>query len=220
MNLYLKNFYPDLNFATDITIVEELTKFYIKYWSLQSKQEDAYYDEYISKNASEYAAILEKVKKAYVILNPVNLNPAPTGDTQTSTGTTLTNNTQTPPLTSDYQYTISNPPMFEEFTVSVNPSVDGLRNIFLVEYGYNITASCAEGSATGQQFSNNYISSNGQTVTITAEDLLEEVDCTGSGSSGVYEFQITIFTKPVLSNGQIDTTRSDYYKSYPITMTF
>ena len=49
MNLYLKNFYPDLNFATDVTIVEELTKFYIKYWSLQSKQEDAYYDEYISK---------------------------------------------------------------------------------------------------------------------------------------------------------------------------
>jgi hypothetical protein len=220
MNLYLKNFYPDLNFATDVTIVEELTKFYIKYWSLQSKQEDAYYDEYISKNAGEYATILEKVKKAYVILNPVNLNPAPTGGTQTNTGTTLTNNIQTPPLTSDYQYTISNPPMFEELTVSVNPSVDGLRNIFLVEYGYNITASCAEGSATGQQFSNNYISSNGQTVTITAEDLLEEVDCTGSGSSGVYEFQITIFTKPVLSNGQIDTTRSDYYKSYPITMTF
>ena len=220
MNLYLKNFYPDLNFATDVTIVEELTKFYIKYWSLQSKQEDAYYDEYISKNASDYAAILEKVKKAYIILNPVNLNPAPTGTTQTDTGNTLTNNVQTPPLTSDYQYTISNPPMFEELTVTVNPDIDGPRIIFLVDYSYNITANCAEGSGTDQQFSTNYISSNGQTFNVTAEDLLEEVDCTGSGSQGNYEFQITIYTRPVLPNGETDTTRSDYYKSYPVTMTF
>lgn len=110
--------------------------------------------------------------------------------------------------------------MFEELTITVNPDIDGPRVIFLVEYGYNITANCAEGTGTNQQFSTDYISSNGQTFNITAEDLLQEVDCTGSGSQGNYEFQIMIHTRPVLSNGQTDTTRSDYYKSYPITMTF
>lgn len=74
MDSYLKNFYPDLQYATDDTIVEELTKFYIKYWSLQSKQDDAYYDNYISKNAVVYGQILQKVKTAYTIINPVNLS--------------------------------------------------------------------------------------------------------------------------------------------------
>ena len=74
MNLYLKNFYPDLQYATNSTIVEELTKFYIKYWSLQSKQDDAYYDNYISKNAVIYGEILQLVKTAYTIINPVNLS--------------------------------------------------------------------------------------------------------------------------------------------------
>ena len=74
MDLYLKNYYSDLQYATDVTIVEELTKFYIKYWSLQSQQDDVYYENYISTNALSYGSIREKVLQSYLILNPVNLS--------------------------------------------------------------------------------------------------------------------------------------------------
>ena len=84
MDSYLKNYYADLQYATDVTIVEELTKFYIKYWSLQSQKDDAYYDNYISTNATEYSNIRNKVQQAYIILNPVNLNVLTT-DTPTLT---------------------------------------------------------------------------------------------------------------------------------------
>jgi hypothetical protein len=216
MDLYLKNYYSDLVYSTDITIVEDLTKFYIKYWSLQTQQDDAYFGNYISTNALSYGSIKDKVAQAYAILNPVNLNVPTTATTET----TLTNNLPTPPLTSNYQYTISNPPMFEELTVTVDPSIDGPRVIFAVTFDYDITAPCSDGTGVAQQFSNNYISSNGQTFHITAEDLLEEMDCTGNDGNGNYKFKIEIDTRPVLENGQTDTTRSDYYQTYNINMTF
>ena len=74
MDLYLKNYYRDLVSSTNATIVEDLTRLYIKYWSLQSQQTDAYYDNYIEKNALTYGSIREKVLQSYLILNPVNLS--------------------------------------------------------------------------------------------------------------------------------------------------
>ena len=74
MDLYLKNYYRDLASSTNATIVEDLTRLYIKYWSLQSQQTDAYYDNYIEKNALTYGSIREKVLQSYLILNPVNLS--------------------------------------------------------------------------------------------------------------------------------------------------
>ena len=74
MDLYLKNYYRDLVSSTNATIVEDLTRLYIKYWSLQSQQTDAYYDNYIEKNALTYGSIREKFLQSYLILNPVNLS--------------------------------------------------------------------------------------------------------------------------------------------------
>jgi len=74
MDLYLKNYYSELAYSTNATIIEDLTRLYIKYWSLQSQQTDEYYDNYISTNALSYASIREKVQQSYLILNPVNLS--------------------------------------------------------------------------------------------------------------------------------------------------
>jgi hypothetical protein len=74
MDLYLKNYYSELDYSTNATIIEDLTRLYIKYWSLQSQQTDEYYDNYILTNALSYASIREKVQQSYLILNPVNLS--------------------------------------------------------------------------------------------------------------------------------------------------
>jgi hypothetical protein len=104
----------------------------------------------------------------------------------------------------------------------VDPSVDGLRNIFQIEYGYNITAECHEGSGSGQQFGTNYVSTNKQKFEIDLQGLLTESGCNNVSKSeytGTYKYQITVFTKPVKPDGSLDTSRNDFYKSYPVTFT-
>ena len=127
-----------------------------------------------------------------------------------------------PPLIDTYTYAVTTPPLFENLKVIVDPSVDGLRNIFQIEYGYKITAECHEGSGSGQQFGTNYVSTNKQKFEIDLQGLLTESGCNNVSKSeytGTYNYQITVFTKPVKPDGSLDTSRNDFYKSYPVTFT-
>ena len=126
------------------------------------------------------------------------------------------------PLIKEYKYSPSTPPLFESLKITINPKIDGPREIFSVKYDYETDAKCAAGRGTGQQFNTNLISSNKQEVFIEFIDLLTDLECNNvpsNESKGTYKFQITIYTSPVKADGSKDNTRTDYYKSYPITFT-
>jgi len=105
--------------------------------------------------------------------------------------------------------------IFDELIVRIKNNV-GLWEIFSVELDWNTTAECA-GSGTGQNISE-YISNNKQQVFIDATDLLKEVTCDDEPAParrGVYNFSIWVYANPILPNGSLDTTRSQYIKKYP-----
>ena len=117
---------------------------------------------------------------------------------------------------------MTTPPLFESLTVTVDPKIDGPRQIWNVEYDYEIEADCAGGRGTYQKFTSNYILSNKQTFKIELEDLLREVECLnvpGKESKGEYKFKIRVYTSPFREDGTPDNSRTDFYKSYPITFT-
>jgi hypothetical protein len=123
-------------------------------------------------------------------------------------------------LVDKYVYSISNPPIFESLTITVDPKIDGPRQIFSINYDYEIDAICAAGRGTGQQFNSNLISNSKQQVNIEIQDLLNDVECSNVPAKefrGSYKFKITIYTTPVKADGTPDNTRTDFYKSYPIT---
>ena len=127
-----------------------------------------------------------------------------------------------PPLVSVYKNSPSTPPIFESLTITVDPKIDGPREIFNINYDYEIEAICAAGRGTGQQFNSNLISNNKQQVNIEIQDLLNDVGCIDVKPSelmGSYKFKITIYTRPVKPDGTPDNSRTDFYKSYPITFT-
>jgi hypothetical protein len=104
-----------------------------------------------------------------------------------------------PPLIDTYTYAVTTPPLFENLKVIVDPSVDGLRNIFQIEYGYKITAECHEGSGSGQQFGTNYVSTNKQKFEIDLQGLLTESGCNNVSKSeytGTYKY-ISFFNPEV-----------------------
>jgi len=126
------------------------------------------------------------------------------------------------PLVDNYTYAMTIPPIFESLTITVDPKIDGPRQIWNVEYDYDIDADCAGGRGTYQKFTSNYISSNKQTFKIELENILSEVECLnvpGKESKGSYKFKLHIYTSPIKSDGSPDNTRTDIYKSYPITFT-
>jgi len=158
--------------------------------------------------------------------------PAPTADsaqaatagTSGSSGTSGTTPAEAKPnpLVDVYKYAQTTPPLFESLTVSIDPKIDGPREIFSVSFDYDIDADCSAGRGTSQQFNINVISSSKQQVNIELQDLLNEMECSNVPAKeykGDYKFKIGIYTKPVKPDGTPDNTRTDYYKSYPITFT-
>lgn len=126
------------------------------------------------------------------------------------------------PLVDNYTYAMTTPPLFESLTVTVDPKIDGPRQIWNVEYDYDIDADCAGGRGTYQKFTSNYILSNKQTFKIELEDLLREIECLNvpsKESKGEYKFKIRVYTSPFREDGTPDNSRTDFYKSYPITFT-
>ena len=124
------------------------------------------------------------------------------------------------PLKDTYKYATTTPPIFENLKVEVDPTVDGLRDIFSIQYEYKITADCNSGSGYGQQFGINFVSANKQKFEIGLEDLLNESDCQGVSNAeqkGDYTYSISVMTKPVKADGSTDPSRNDFYKSYPIS---
>lgn len=210
MDKYLTNYYSDLQFSTDITIVEDLTKFYIKYWSLQSQQNDAYYDDYLSTNASSYGSIRDKVSQAYLILNPVNLNPPPPPPTETETNNdNLTNNTTTQ-LIFGVTTTVSMEPTF---VIAINDPSGGLWKIIIAEQRQIEPDDCKIDEWT--TLSSSYIVENGAKVQIPVEDIISQTDSECVNNSK-YQFQCTL--NPVLSNGNLDTTREQQIQRVSTTI--
>jgi len=126
------------------------------------------------------------------------------------------------PLVDKYVYAMTSPPIFESLTITVDPKIDGPRKIWSVGYDYDNDTDCAGGRGSKQQFTSNYISSDKQTFMIELQDLLSEVGCLnvpGNESKGPYKFKITIYTSPINADGTPDNSRTDFYKSYPITFT-
>jgi len=124
------------------------------------------------------------------------------------------------PLVDNYTYAMTIPPIFESLTITVDPKIDGPRQIFSIKFDYDIDAICVAGRGTGQQFNSNLISNSKQQVNIEIQDLLNEMECSNVPAkefSGSYKFKITIYTTPVKADGSPDNTRTDFYKSYPIT---
>jgi len=104
------------------------------------------------------------------------------------------------PLVDKYTYAITSPPLFESLTITVDPKIDGPRIIWSVDYDYDINAPCANETGSKATFNTNYISKDKQ-------------------SKGSYKFKIMIYTSPVNADGTPDNSRTDFYKSYPITFT-
>jgi cyclopropane fatty-acyl-phospholipid synthase-like methyltransferase len=103
---------------------------------------------------------------------------------------------------------------FSSLDVRVKQNV-GLWIIFSVRLDWDSTSDCG-GSGTAQNI-DEYIFPNGQRVSINATELLREVGCEGESESdrrGVYNFKIKIYANPILPNGRLDTTRSQYIEYY------
>ena len=104
---------------------------------------------------------------------------------------------------------------FSSLRVDVKPNV-GLWNIFSIQLDWNTTALCA-GNGIGKNISE-YIFTNKQGISVNVTQLLREVACEGEPASdrrGVYNFSIWVYANPVLPDGKLDTTRSQYVKKYP-----
>jgi len=155
-----------------------------------------------------------KVGKSIALFNSVTGNvsqPKPQGQT----------------LVGEYKNYQTTPPSFESLTVTIDPKIDGPRQIRLVQYDYEITADCSNGRVTFENFKNNYVSADKQSLTLTKDDLLTDVGCLDTPTNpvklsermGEYKFKIRVYTTPVRPDGTPDNARTDTYVSFPITFT-
>jgi hypothetical protein len=134
---------------------------------------------------------------------------------------------QGPKLVDVYKNSPTTPPLFESLTVTVDPKIDGPRQINEVLYDYEIDADCSGGRANYKNFKNNYVSTDKQSLTLTMNDLLVEVGCVNTPTNpltnleikGEYTFKISVYTKPVKPDGTPDNARTDSYRSFPIKFT-
>jgi hypothetical protein len=183
---------------------EEITKFIILNDS-NDKPETVY----SQMDKTQLLNIQTKVEESIKLFNPTSGNvssPPP----------------KLNPLVDVYKYAQTTPPLFESLTITVDPKIDGPREIFSINFDYETDANCAAGRGTGQQFNTNLISNNKQQVIIELQDLLDDLDCSNvpsKDSKGTYKFKVSIYTTPLKPDGTKDNARADFYKSYPITFT-
>jgi hypothetical protein len=192
-----------INVKTNISLADGITKF----WILNNGPEILPDDVYTGMPSKDIESIKNTVTEAISLFD-------------NSAGVVTPPPPKLNPLVDKYVYSIANPPIFESLTITVDPKIDGPRQIFSIKFDYDIDAICAAGRGTGQQFNSNLISNSKQQVNIEIQDLLNEMECSNvpvKEFSGSYKFKITIYTTPVKADGSPDNTRTDFYKSYPIT---
>lgn len=190
---------------------KEITKFII----LNSKQQIKSTTTYLTFNETDKAKIETEVQNAITAFDAANrqLNLS---------------ETKTEPLKTVYEYVpFTNPPIFNNFTATVDPSVDGSRKIFLVVYTLTGTAPCID-PTPGNSFvdalelTEGTISSNSQKFTIDLIELSQITGCldaTPDEVSGKYEVKLWIYTNPTLPNGELDSSRTQIISGpYPITI--
>jgi len=191
------------------TSKEEIAKFLIL-----NSANDTPESVYSQMEKTELLNIQTKVEESMKVFNPTsgNVTPAPP---------------KGPTLVSVYKNSQTTPPLFESLTVTIDPKIDGPRQINEVQYDYEIDSDCAGGRGTYINFDTNYISTDKQTLNLTLNNLLTEVGCvntptnpvTISETKGGYKFKIRVYTKPFRADGTPDNSRTDSYASFPITFT-
>ena len=108
------------------------------------------------------------------------------------------------------------------FNVKIDPALETWK-IFSLEYDYRGTSDCID-EGYDQTFDRQFISNDQQSITITKQDLLNDVYCLGeplSAQTGTYYFNITVYANPYTSDGKLDVKRepSQAIKSYKIKFT-
>jgi hypothetical protein len=65
---------------------------------------------------------------------------------------------------------------------------------------------------------------NGDTFTMELQEILDEFGCTSNqpmqNYKGTYYAKFNLTAGPILANGEPDSSRTDYYKSFPLTFSF
>jgi hypothetical protein len=204
---FLKNRWDSRMVTISKDDYKEISKFII----LNSKQEIKPVSIYDNYNVTDKSNIETEVQKAISAYDEANrqLNPA---------------EVKPEPLKTETVYVAG--VGFESFIATVDTSVDGKREIFLVTHVVRGTASCIS-ETISYSFGNavtlnvGTISNNGQRFEVTLEELFSDSGCedsTGSESRGKYEYKLWIYTNPILSDGTLDTTRRQIISGpYPIT---
>jgi hypothetical protein len=169
---------------------------------------------YTQMDKTQLLNLQDKIEESKKLFNPAsgNVTPAPP---------------KGPTLVGVYKNYQTTPPSFESLTVTIDPKIDGPRQIRLVQYDYEITADCSNGRATYNDFENNYVSADKQSLTLSKTDLLTDVGCLDTPTNpvklsermGEYKFKIRVYTTPVRPDGTPDNARTDTYVSFPITFT-
>ena len=194
-----------VNVKTNISLADGITKF----WILNNGSEILPENVYTGMSSKDIENIRGKVETSINLFN-------------NSSGMVTPPVAKLNPLVDKYINTITFPSEFDVFEVSIDAKVDGPRVISNVEYSKDIDADCCGCRKSGNKFKTNYVSGDKQTFRVTRDNLLTDVDCLAVTSNlyeGGYKFVMEITTKPVKADGTPDNTRTDFYKSYPITFT-
>ena len=128
-----------------------------------------------------------------------------------------------PPIfLTEIKYTNFSPPLLESYTIKLNPAADK-RKMFHAEltvFG-GTNAPCA--NTSGEVNLSNLII-NGDTFTMGIQEILDAFDCQSGqpmqNYKGTYYGEFTVYSTPLLANGEEYGTREEYYKSFPLTFSF
>ena len=128
-----------------------------------------------------------------------------------------------PPIfLTEIKYTNFSPPLLESYTIKLNPAADK-RKMFHAEltvFG-GTNAPCA--NTSGEVNLSNLII-NGDTFTMGIQEILDAFDCQSGqpmqNYKGTYHGKFTVYSTPLLANGEEYGTREEYYKSFPLTFSF
>jgi hypothetical protein len=120
------------------------------------------------------------------------------------------------------KYANFSPPLLESYSIKLNPDAgkSKIRWAKMKLLGGS-TATCVDTSGE-VDVTDKVI--NGDTLLMDLQELLNEFGCTSGQPSqsykGTYYATFTLNASPILANGEPDSTRTEYYKSFPLTFSF
>jgi hypothetical protein len=119
-------------------------------------------------------------------------------------------------------YTVSTRPLLESYTIKLNPAADN-RKIFNAEM-YLLQTSNAPCVDTSGLIDVRDKIINKDTFTMDLQEILNEFGCTTGKPTndykGTYNAKFTMYSAPILPNGDRDNTRQDYYRTFLLTFSF